>query len=172
MDLYLNSPYTALWCVQRQCHLYLYQVRSVQTVLASTHTGRGVTSICMAGASTGNILLTSMKITIGRMDLQLNVGSKTMVNWRLYHLHSHNVTFSTDVCFNLGTNKSTHTHLRGHHSPVTDNRVSYLLTQSPVSYPVMTHVLSCDSPVSYPMTDSPVSYLLTDSQVLSCDNPV
>lgn len=42
--------------------------------------GKGVTSICKAGTPTGKILLTSTKIAIGRMDLQLNVGSKTMVN--------------------------------------------------------------------------------------------
>jgi len=72
--------------------------------------GKGVTSICKAGTPTGKILLTSVKNAIGRMDLQLNVESKTMVNGGVISItfpHSHNITFSADVCFNLGTNKST-----------------------------------------------------------------
>jgi hypothetical protein len=46
----------------------------VQTVQAFTHIAKGVRTICKAGKPTGEILLTSMKMTMGRMDLQLNVG--------------------------------------------------------------------------------------------------
>jgi len=59
----------------------------VWTVLASIHIGKDVTSICKAGTPTGKILLTSTKMTIGGMDLQLHVGSKTMVNGGGYNLH-------------------------------------------------------------------------------------
>jgi hypothetical protein len=85
----------------------------VQTVQASTHIAKGVRAICKAGKPTGEILLTSMKMTMGRMDLQFNVGVQTMVNVEgggagLYPSHSHYFTFSKDVCFKLGTDKHTH----------------------------------------------------------------
>jgi hypothetical protein len=59
----------------------------VWTVLASIHIGKDVTSICKAGIPTGTILLTLTKMTIDRMNLQLHVDSKTMVNGGGYILH-------------------------------------------------------------------------------------
>jgi hypothetical protein len=149
----------------------------VWAVLASTHIGKGVTTICKTGTPTGKILLIATKMT-GRMDLQLNAPKTPQNNgeWggKLYPSHSHNVTFSSiDICFNIGTDKSTHTSEQASQTCdwqscvlSSDSQSSVLSCDSPVYY------LMIESPVSHSVTDGPVSYLLTGSHVLSCDSPV